>query len=170
MQKYYKVFLIFLIIVMINGCGFKLRSQKSLPLSLHNIYYQTENPYGSLDIALKTALKGSGINLVADESSAKVILNIISTNFTYNQTSIGPSTQARVYHLILSMTFNLTTPKGKIILPPQTISSARDLTLAPNEVFETSGQVDAAKQTMQQEIIMRTFYILSSKKVFDALK
>lgn len=162
-------FILLISTTLLSSCGFKLRSQSSLPASMYTIYYQTDNPYGSLEIALKTALKGSGINLVADQNKSRVIFHINSTRFSSDQTSIGPSTQARVYHLVMSCSFSLLNPKGKTLLETQTVSATRDLALAPNEVFEISGQVDAAKQSMQQEIIMKIFDILSSKRVFNAL-
>lgn len=162
--------LIFLLpIFLLSGCGFKLRSQNSLPPAMHTIYYQVDNPYGSLEIALKTALKGSDIHLVEKPSDAPITMYITATNFSYTQTSIGPSNQARIYHLVMSMSLSLVNAKGKTVLAVQPITSVRDLTLSANEVFETSGQVDVAKLNMQQEIIMKIFDVLSSKRVFKAL-
>lgn len=170
MPKNFFYILIFLVTLsLLTGCGFKLRSEKSLPSQMHVIYYQADNSYGSLEIALKTALKGSDIKLSATQNDAPIMMRVLPTGFSYSQTSIGQSTQARVYHLVMSMSFSLVSNKGKTLLAPQTVTSVRDIILAANDVFESSGQVDVAKQSMQQEIITKIFDILSSKRVFDAL-
>lgn len=157
------------VVIFMSGCGFELRSQKSFPPQLNNIYYQADKPYGEVAINLKKELKSTGIAFADDVNHANIIFHLSEPTFSYNNTSTGPSTQARVYNLSMSVVLSIADAKGRILLEPQTITATRDLTLQPNEIFDVSTQVDVTKHTMEQDLVMKIFNVLGSKKAFNAL-
>lgn len=153
------------------GCGFTLRTQNSLPPQLRSIYFQSDTPYEQLGIALKKELRATGITLQDDVSKAPFVLHMTAPNFGHTtDTSNGPSTQARIYHLTLATSFSITDKSGKVVLAPQTVSAMQDLTLNANEIFDTSTQVDVAKENMRRILVTKIFDRLSSQKTFTALK
>jgi outer membrane lipopolysaccharide assembly protein LptE/RlpB len=154
----------------LNGCGFTLRSQYSLPPQLRGAYLQTEQPYGKIEFALKRSLEESGIILASNPLNAPIILQLSSTNFSYtSDTASTPSTQARVYHLTLSIDLSIHNAAGTFILEPTTVISRRDLILGINEIFASSTQVDRVKENMRRELLGKIFDILGSQKVRTAL-
>jgi outer membrane lipopolysaccharide assembly protein LptE/RlpB len=153
-----------------SGCGFELRSQKSFPPQFNNVYYQADKPYSEVAISLKKELKSTGIVFADDVNNANVVFHLSDTTFDHYNTSTGPSTQARVYSLNMAITLSITDAKGKMLLAPQNIISTRDLTLQPNEIFEISTQVDVTKHSMERDLVMKIFNVLSYKKAFEALK
>ena len=164
----YKIIVVITIIIL-AGCGFKLRSQSSLPPQLHTIYLQGSEHFGEFENTLKKSLKAIDVTLLDKADSTHLILSLSPTTFTSDNSSIGGSVQARVYNLTLSVSFQITNAKGKPIIEPQVITVTKGLTLNPNEVFSASNQVDIEKQSMQQEAIIRILNILSSRRTFELL-
>lgn len=167
----YKITIIFLTIIalILTGCGFKPRSQATLPPQLHKIYLQTDNPFGQFENAFRKSLKASGITVLDQPNATNLTLFLAPTTFSSENHSIGGSIQARVYNLSLTVKFKIIDGKGTAIIDTQTITVNKGLTLSPNEVFSASNQVDLEKQTIQQEAIVRIFNILGSKRTKEIL-
>jgi LPS-assembly lipoprotein len=167
----YKITLLIIITItlFITGCGFKLRSNNSLPTQLHTVYLKTDNPYGEFETAFKRSLKAMDVNLLEQPDSKHLTLELSSTTFTSDNASIGGSIQARVYNLTFSVSFKITDNQGKIVVGAQGITVTKGLTLNPNEVFGASNQVTLVQRSMEQEAITRIFNILGSKRVFTQL-
>lgn len=164
----YKIVIV-LVMILLVGCGFKPRSQSTLPPQLHTIYVQTGEHSGQFDNTFKKSLKAMGITVLDKVDAEHLVLSLSPTTFTSDNASIGSSIQARVYNLIFTVSFQITNSQGKPIIDTQTITITKGLTLSPNEVFSASNQVDMEKQSMQQEAIIRIFNILSSKRTFELL-
>jgi outer membrane lipopolysaccharide assembly protein LptE/RlpB len=168
LKSHNKICLILLGFLLLSGCGFKLRTVNSLPPQLHRIYYQTDNPYGQFEIALKRVLKASKVNLIATPGANTPILHVTS-NYTSSTTSSITSAAARVYTLSYTATVSVTDAANKQLLSPQTTSASRAVTLQSNEVFEITPQIDIAKQELQQELANKILNILCAKRTFQAL-
>lgn len=160
--------LILIALFFLTGCGFKLRTTKSLPPQLQQIYYQTDNPYGQFEMAFKKALKASKVVLLATPNTTAPILHV-TTNYSYNSTSSTSSAEARVYNLTYTTTIDIANAAHKQILPSQTVTVTRTISLQPNEIFETTPQIEIAKQEMLQELTTKVLNILCAKKTFQAL-
>ena len=168
MIKFYFSFGLTLITLFsLAGCGFKLRTTNSLPPQLQQIYYQTDNPYSQFAITFKKALKASKVVLLATPNPAAPILRV-TTNYSYNITSPTSSVEARVYNLTYTATINITDAAHKQILAPQTVTVTRTISLQPNEIFETTPQIEVAKQEMLQELTTNILNILCAKNTFQA--
>lgn len=153
-------------IILLSGCGFHLRNAKFFPPELKKIYLEAENPYGPFEITFKKSLRASGIKLVDNPLQAPLILHI-SSNYSYAVTSSGSSTQARVYTLYYTATFSILDQKRKTLLGPNTVSVSKNLSLAPNEIFEVSTQTVTAKQDMENELSIKILNILGSAHSFE---
>jgi LPS-assembly lipoprotein len=160
--------LISLCLSLLLGCGFKLRTINSLPPKLHRIYYKTDNPYGQFEISLKRILKASKVKLVVAPNANVPILHV-TANYTSSTTGSVTSAAARIYTLSYTATVSLSDASNKTLLPAQTASVSRAITLQPNDVFEITPQVEIAKQELQQELANKILYILCAKRTFQAL-
>lgn len=167
MKFIFKIIMLLCALTILTSCGFTLRSSQPLPPQLHKIYLQTDNPYDQLAITLKKAFKASGI-IVVDDANTNPLIFHLTSNYNYSNISPATSAQARIYTLVLNITFSITDIHGKTIVDINNVSASRNISLAPNEIFEVSNQVEVVKQELQQEAVIKIFNILSSKKVFAA--
>jgi outer membrane lipopolysaccharide assembly protein LptE/RlpB len=144
-------------------------SKSSLSPKLNNVYLQADNNYEPFIIKLKNQLVSYGIVFADKPTAAPFILHFYPTEFTHSTATSGPSTQARVYNLTYSVSFDITDSSGKVIVPTKKAVVTRDLTLMPNDIFEISTLVGVTKTNMEQELVVRTLNILSSRQVTEAL-
>jgi LPS-assembly lipoprotein len=168
MSRSYITYILILLSLFLTGCGFTLRTAKSLPPQLHQIYYQTDNPYGQFEITLKRTLKASNVILLPAPNATTSILHVTS-NYNYSTTSSISSAAGRVYTLNYNATISINGANDKLLLYPQAVTVSRTVTLRPNEVFEVTPQVEITKQEMLQELARKILNILCAEKTFKVL-
>lgn len=70
-----------------------------------------------------------------------MVLYITKPKLSYTAATVGTSNQSRVYNVVYSVAFSLINPQGAVLLPPQTLTSTRDLTLSANQLIESNNQL-----------------------------
>jgi len=65
--------------------------------------------------------------------------------------------------------FDLTDKKGKLILPPQTVASARNLTLNANQILGSNNQLTLLKQELEQDVVNKIYNRLTAEQVIQAV-
>ena len=159
--KKLRFFILFCLLITLAACGFKPYGQENLPPKLHTIYYQSENPNARLEVALKDTLQTMGATIVNTPQDAPVTLRMLRTSFGHDNPNVTSSSQASIYNFTYSAYFDVIDKKGNSILAPQTVSSHRTLTLSPNNVIDTSNEVQNLQQDMQRELIFKIISVLS---------
>jgi LPS-assembly lipoprotein len=155
----------------LTACSaFHLRGQNELPPALRVLYVQTDDPYGLFTATLRTTLRSSGVTLVDSPALAKVTLNVSKPLLANRGVTIGSSNQTRIYSVSYSVNYVLTASDGKPILPAQTLTTSRTLTLSPNQLLESNNQLVLLEQEMQRELINQLFNRLTSQQVAQALQ
>lgn len=166
-KNYSKLFTILISIALLTGCGFTTYSAKSLPPQLQQVYLQAEHPYGQFEVGFKKKLKKCGVTLLEAPQAASIIH--LTSNYSCSNSNPDSSTQGRIYSLTYTASFSVSDHNQQQLLPTKTVSVSRNITLQPNEVFETTPQADIVKQEMSQELSIKILNILSARKTFQTL-
>ncbi|MHB1949222.1 MAG: LPS-assembly lipoprotein LptE [Gammaproteobacteria bacterium] len=158
-----------LLLIGLTSCGFHLRGEIPLAAPLHNLYLQTADPYGQLARNLKQYLKFSNVHLTATPQEASVIFAILKEDTGQQLLSVGGTQQTRQYNLILTVVFQLTDPKGNVLLPPQTITETRTIPIQSNQILAGSNEASNLYRQMRQGAVYDIMNLLSSQSVTDAV-
>jgi len=164
----YMIILVILTLCL-SGCGFTLRNAQSLPPQLQTMYYQIDNPYGDFELLLKRSLISSKITLLPNPSKLAPTIHVSAEDVPPSTTTSVSSSSARLYTLTYKVVISINDAQGKIVVPPQTISVSRNLSLQPNEMIENASQVVIIKKEMMQELIVNIFNVLCARDTFKAL-
>lgn len=162
--------LIICVLCSLTACGFKLYSKKAIPPQLHTVYLQSNNPYGQLEVSLKQTLTAQDVNFTDSEQQAPIILNIMNTSLTHDNSNVVSSSQATVYNFHYKITFNLLDKHGNSIIDSQSVKATRTLTLNPNEMLDANPEVDTMQQEMERELIFKMTNRLTSRNTRWALQ
>lgn len=165
MRHFFKNIILIICCFSLMSCGFHLRGQSNLAPPLKRVYIQTKDPYGQLTVILKRYLKMSGVYLAADPADATTILDILSERESEQLQSVSGTQQTRQYNLILTVTFQITAPNGKAIIPPQIVSETRQLTIQANQILAGSNEEDNLYQQMRPSIVFDIMNRLSSQEM-----
>lgn len=150
--------------LLLAGCGFAPRSFKDLPHGLRELHYQTEQRYAPFECDFRRSLTDFGITLVAAPIATTPTVTV-HYQLSTRDTNSGSSTQARVYTITYEATLQVSNAQGKMLLAPATVSTSRNITLQPHEVFEITPQIATIKKELQRELINKLLNILVSAKL-----
>lgn len=155
--------------ILLSSCGFQLRGQTPLSPPLKRLYIQTANPYGALTRNLRDYLTRSNVELVGSPDEALTILHIISETQNQQLLSVSGLQQTRQYSLTLSVTFEVTNPKGIILVPSSTLTENRTLTTLSDLILGGTNEQNTLYQQMRLAIINDIMNRLGSRDVTTLL-
>lgn len=164
-----QLMVLFMLVISLTGCGFHLRGQMPLATPLHVVYLKTPNPYGQLAHNLQQSFKMSGTRLVDNPNDATAILNILKEETSQQLLGINGSQQTRQYNLILTVTFEVTTPSGQTTVSPQVITETRTLTIQADQMLASSNESNSLYQQMRSAIVYKIMRRLASEEVTTLL-
>lgn len=155
--------------LMLSACGFTLQGEKQLAPPLHRLYLQTPDTYGNLERNLKDSLKMSGVKLVSSPAEADTMLIVTSDNSYQELLSVSGTQQTRQYSLRLVVSFEITTPSGKVLLPAESLSDSRTITVQSNQILGSSNESTMYYQQMRRSIAAAIMNRLASTQVTDII-
>ena len=165
MKKYLQFFLFLFASLMLSACGFHLQGEMVLAPPLHRMYLQTPNPYGYLARNLKDALKLSKVHLVSSPNEAQTVLVILSDDTSQELLSVSGTNQTRQYNLHVTVTFEITTANGVVILPPQVFTETRAYTVQANQILGSSNEASLFYRQMRRALAYTIMNRIASREV-----
>ncbi len=147
------------------ACGFHLRGNIPFAPPLQSMYVQSTEPYGTLTKYLKQSLKTSHVRLAEQQSEATTMLNITSENTAQDLLSVNGTLQTRQYQLRVIVTFEIDDNKGRVIVPSQTLTESRVITVQSNQILGSSNEADMYFEQMRRTLATTMMYRLTSHEV-----
>lgn len=140
-----------------------------LPPVLYNVYLQTPDPYGQLAHNIQQYLKSSGVHLADSPQHANAVIVILSENQNEQLLSVGGTQQTRQYNLILTVTFLVTAPDGRALIPLQALNETRTIPIQANQVLGGSNEANNLYRQMRQAIVYDMMNRLASQNIATQL-
>lgn len=150
---------------LLTGCGFHLRGEMPLAQPLHSLYIQSIDPYGTLVHNLEQSLKMSNVKLADKPGNAQTILIIARDDTSQKLLSVGATQQTRQYELAASVTFEVTDAHNRSLVPQQTLTEKRAITVQSNQILGSSNEANLYYQQMRRSLANAIMYRLSSHEV-----
>lgn len=156
------IFVLLGMTLLLSACGFHLRGRMPLPIQLQNLTIRSDSPYSEFSKQLKNTLRDLGVTIKDNAARSVYTLQIISAVNSEIVGSISSSTNTRIYTLYFTVNYQLLDQQGKIILPAQTVSSYRTLTVNANQVLGSSIEELTLQREMRSDVIEKMLYRLSA--------
>lgn len=164
-----RLILISLITISLSSCGFQLRGSAALSPPLKRLYIETANPYGPLTRNLRDYLKASDVEVTDTRQNALTVLHIVSETQTQQLLSVSGLQQTRQYSLTLTVTFEITSPNGAVLMPAIAVAESRTLTSVSDQILGSSNEQNTLYQQMRLAIVYDIMNRLSSHDVTTLL-
>lgn len=164
-----RFFLLLLMVFNLSGCGFQLRGSAPPSPALQDLYIKTSAPYSEITHNLREYFKISGIHVVEIQQDAAIVLQILNESENQVLLSVSGTAQTRQYNLVLSISFQVTNNKGTVLVPPQSLSENRTLTVMSDQILGGSNEQIMLYQQMRQAIVYDIMNRLSSREVIAML-
>lgn len=118
--------LISLVILLLGGCGFHLRSAQPLPEHLTPLYIQGLERYQQLGRTLRHTFISADLQLTQDRSQAASILTIKDHGESRQIITVDSRGKATEYALTRKLTIKLIDRNGKVLMDERTVGVQRD--------------------------------------------
>jgi LPS-assembly lipoprotein len=154
---------------LLSSCGFHLRGPVELAPPFKRLYIESHDPYSELTRNLQQYFKTSHVYLADSPQAASGIFEIIQESTSQQLLSVGGTQQTRQYNLILSVTFQVTTPQGVVLIAPQTVSESQTLTVQADQILGGSNEQNNLYHQMRRAITYTIMNRLSSRAATESV-
>lgn len=151
--------------LLLSACGFHLQGEMQLAKPLHNMYLQAADPYGHLARNLRQYLKMSHVQLAQLAKNADTTLAILSDESSETLLSVSGTQITRKYLLTVNVTFEILGKDGATILPPQTLSESRVITVDSSQILGSSNEAALYYQQMRSRLANAIMTRIASSEV-----
>lgn len=151
--------------ILLTSCGFHLQGEVQLAPPLHRLYLQTADPYGYLARNLQEYLKLSNVQLVSTKEEAQTVLAILQDSNGQQLLSVSGTQQTRQYHLTVTLVFEITDANGRVIVPAQTLTETRTITVQSNQILGSSNEANLYYQQMRRSLAYALMNRIASKEI-----
>lgn len=149
------------------GCSTKLiGSPADRPEVLAQIQVASDNPGNRTTVAVERNLQQHAIRL---SPKAPLVLTLSQMNYSHPLPDQINAGVAFVTTATLSVTYQLTSSCGELIIPDQTISATRNLLHNANQVNTTSMD-DLFQRSLSQQLASNIYYQLSAIDTVKRIK
>ena len=155
-----------LALVLVTGCGFRLRGQTELPPAMHITYIKVNRPAGTppgtLERALENFLKANDAEVATDAKQATAILEIVNQEKSNRLVATNRQGNTRTDTLTYLVDYRVVLPDGKVLLPQNRASVSRDITYPESAVLSRGQGENVAYRDMEYELVRAIFYRLEA--------
>lgn len=156
--------ILFLLALLLAGCGFHLRGAIDLPADLQPMHLQGISKYSAFGLELKRTLEGNGVEIVDNVAAARVVLKL--TNVRYDRRLLTVSAQSgkvTEYELHYSAEVSLHDRKGTVLLAPQRLQQIRDYTYDQNNILGKGNEEALIRKDMQRALVRQILNRLQAR-------
>lgn len=153
---------IFLLSVLVAGCGYHLRGTVDLPAGIAPVYIGGINQDEPLSVALGNLLKASGVAVAADAGEGKYQLIILDQKQSRRTATLGEGARAAEYQLLESVEFELRDTRGQRVFGPNTLTERRVISNDPNQVASSTESENIQRREMLQSLAAKVARQLQS--------
>ncbi|MCG2634220.1 MAG: LPS assembly lipoprotein LptE [Gammaproteobacteria bacterium] len=140
------------ILLLLAGCGFKLRGSYALGDAFSESYLQSNGRVSAqLLESLKQGLTSSGSRVVAQRSEAGAIIILQAEKVDRRVLTVSSSAKVREYELYYGIDFEVQDAVGETLVRRQRVELRRDYLFDQNEVLAKDNEEAQVREEMVRE-------------------
>lgn len=138
-RKKAEVIVIVGLMLVMTGCGFKLRGQANLPAEMAVTEVRSNQPPGappsSVGRVLSDLLRANGIEVVDNREDATAVLEILSESIRRRTVASDSQGDTREYTFTYNVDYRVALTDGRVLLPKDNVTISRDIIYAESDVL-----------------------------------
>lgn len=142
---------VFVLALLLSGCGFYLQGREPLPAVVKSPYVQTTDRQSEFALSLQRAMISSGARPVAEKDKASVVVNILRDDVVRRTLSVSAQNQPDEYELTYTVRFSVTAG-DKELLPPTDISNVRSFAFSEQLLLAKNHEETILRQDMAHDL------------------
>ncbi len=152
-----------LLLLLLAGCGFKLRGAYHLPDAMQITYVDSAQKNSTLTRALIRSLKASNVKIAMLAADDIAVLKLSAETKSKRIMSVDANGRAREYTLTYAISFQVRAQDAGFEIENQDIRIDRDFVFDTEDVLGNSREESQLYEEMQQDVIRLILLRLQSK-------
>ena len=158
-----------LLSLFLTACGFHLKGVAPLPFGTLYTNISDNTAFGA-NLRRNLTASSPNTHFVDRQQDAEAVLLELEHSRSQREISINAKGQVEEYELQLNFVFQLNDAKGRVILPPTTLSAIREVPYDAEAVQAKDSEIAMIFRDMEQSLINRIVRRLSSPDVANAFR
>ena len=150
-----------LIVLIMSGCGFALRSDVHLADNLGETALTVVDEFSPFARQLRRSLERSGVVLVDSPTATTTRLDVSVNEVTREILTIGDTARVREYRIRHLVQFQVTGADGQQLLALQTLEQSRDLSFDEGEVLAATREEEFIREELSRNMVRQVMRQLS---------
>ena len=150
--------LVLSLLTLLQGCGFHLRGAVELPLSISPTYIQGVGAHDPLRKDLKRVFNGADIQVTAEQSQARTILNITKQKQNRRVLSVDSRGKVVEYEIHQALEFELLDASGTLLMENQSVGSQRAYENSETEILGKNKEEGMLRRDLRLDLIRRVVH------------
>ncbi|MEN8214246.1 MAG: LPS assembly lipoprotein LptE [Pseudomonadota bacterium] len=148
------------VLILLNGCGFHLRSAQTLPEHLNPLYIQGLERYSQLNRTLRHTFVAADIRIAANKSGAASILTVRDHGQTRRVITVDNTGKATEYSLTRKLTVKLADSSGNTLVDDRTVGVERDWIDVGKDGLAGRVEEQQLQQNMRRDLALSILRVL----------
>lgn len=148
-----RLMVILLTTMMFSACGWQLRGEQVVPLSIGPVFLSSINSNNEIVIELKRALDMYGVEVTKNKSAANFTIVITDFRQSTRIATLNPSARVAEYQLNEEIDFFITNAKGTELISLSTASVERVFEFSEQDILASSNEERLVRSKMREGIV-----------------
>ena len=150
-----------LCLLLLSGCGFKLRGAQKFPPQYQYAQIQGTAEFSPLSSTLKQYLGSANIKPAVSATAADLILIVRRDEFTRRVLSVNTGGAANEYEIRYNLEMDAKDSQGKTLVDGMKVSLVRTYSFDPNNVLAKTDEETVIRNQMRQLAVQQVLRQLS---------
>lgn len=144
--------LLFVLVLVLSGCGFHLRNALVLPADLGPVRVDARDPYSPLADSLALGLERAGAVPAAEGAEDVAVLDLVAERWGNTPLSVDARGRAQEFTLRYAVVFELRSADDELLVPRQVVELSRDYVSPPTNSIGTDSEREILARELRREM------------------
>lgn len=152
---------------LLTSCGFHLRGLINLPPDFKSVTIVNQNQEinPAFIQTLKAVINAQHVKIEDNHHKSQYFIILEQNRFNQVLTNVAASTVPRQYQLSYSIQFQFTDANGKELMPAQTITILREVTINNDRILGSKFESELIEQEMHQNAALQLLARISKRLI-----
>lgn len=144
---------LFVVILVLAGCGFHLREQTQLPAALQELRIEVADPFSPIGRELGRSLMRAGATLHENATDKVAVLRIHADALNTLPLSVSGSARVQEYQVLHRVEFEVVAADGTVLVARNAIERRRDYRFDETQALGAAAEDELARKELRRDTL-----------------
>ena len=148
-----RVLVLAVLLILLAGCGFRLREQAELPAALRELRIEVADRFSPVGIELARALQRAGATLHDDAAAKVAVLRVHVDSISTQPLSVSGTARVQEYQVLHRIEFEVVAADGTVLIARNAIERRRDYRFDETQALGAAAEDELARKELRRDTL-----------------